>query len=354
MTMGMQPFKRGNRWYVRWWENGRDNRRSLGPKVKTEAQAKKVVDDMDKARQNRRLGLMDPSRIRLDQACEEYLATLGGHTKKGTWAGQVAELTHRRYACSFKAIKEYAGPGCLLRSITSRKLSAFAAHRLAAGVTPAGVNADLRAVRAFLRKAARWEWIERAPEIDMIKESKRLPRHLTPDQVEALLKAEQNPDRRRLWIFLFWTGCRRAEAHNLRWEHITWEPKPSAMVTGKGDKQRMVPLLPKAVEALGEPKDVGPVFAFQVTGRGRSRKHAVPVHPDTLTHWFKAAARQAGLEIPRLHDLRHTAITYMMSRGVPPRIVQEVVGHAQLSTVMNYSRAVVADLYDELYKAFHD
>ncbi|MCF8064665.1 MAG: tyrosine-type recombinase/integrase, partial [Desulfarculaceae bacterium] len=96
------------------------------------------------------------------------------------------------------------------------------------------------------------------------------------------------------------------------------------------------------------------VFAFQVAGRGRSRKHAVPVHPDTLTHWFKAAARQAGLEIPRLHDLRHTAITYMMSRGVPPRIVQEVVGHAQLSTVMHYSRAVVADLYDELYKAFHD
>ena len=353
MTMGMKPFKRGNRWYVRWWENGRDRRRSLGPKVRTEAQAQKVVDEMDKARRNRRLGLLDPSRISLSQACEEYLATLGGRTKDGAWAGQVAEPTHRRYECSLKALKEYAGPRCLLRSLTSRKLSAFAAHRLAAGVTPAGVNADLRAVRAFLRKAARWDWIERAPEIDMIKEPRRLPRHLTPDQVEALLKAEQNPERRRLWTFLFWTGCRRAEAHSLRWEHIAWEPKPAALVTGKGDKQRMVPLLPKAMEALGERKDVGPVFAFHVAGRGRSRKHAVPVHPDTLTHWFKAAARRAGLEIPRLHDLRHTAITYMLSRGVPPRVVQEVVGHAQLSTVMHYSRAVVADLYDELYKAFH-
>jgi integrase len=353
MNMGMKPFKRGNRWYVRWWEHGRDRRRSLGSGVKTEAQAKAQVRLLNQARQDRRLGLLDASRTTLQQARDEYLDTLGSTSQAGRWAGQIAETTHKRYACSLDSLAAFTGPKCLLRSLTSRKLSRFATHRLTAGVSPAGVNADLRAIRAFLRKAARWEWIERAPEIDMVKEPRRLPRHLEPEQVEALLKAEKSAERRRLWIFMFWTGCRRAEAHGLRWEHISWKPKPAARVTGKGDRERLVPLLPEVVKALGEPKDVGPVFAFHVAGRGRSRKHAVPVHPDTLSHWFKDAALAAGLEITHLHDLRHTAITYMLSRGVPPRVVQEIVGHAQLSTIMHYSRAVVADLYDELYKAFY-
>ena len=92
--------------------------------------------------------------------------------------------------------------------------------------------------------------LKAAPKVKLLKEAQSLPRHLTADQVEALLEAEDNSDRRRLWAFLLWTGMRRSEALGMRWAHLVWDPKPTALVTGKGDKQRMVPLLPSAVASL--------------------------------------------------------------------------------------------------------
>ena len=167
---------------------------------------------------------------------------------------------------------------------------------------------------------------------------------MTPDQVEALLKAAP-PERRRLWTWLLWTACRRSEALGLRWEHVSWDPHPTARITGKGERDRAVPLLPLAVAAMagipapeGEcctwPRRIGPVWP-EVTA-------------DIYTRWFQRDRRAAGLKGVRLHDLRHTAITYMISRGVPPRTVQAIAGHQSITTTEGYSRAVVADLYEQM------
>ena len=73
--------------------------------------------------------------------------------------------------------------------------------------------------------------------------------------------------------------------------------KPQARFTGKGDKQRVVPLLPPAVETLGSPGN-GLVFPLG--------------HKDYLSHRFLKTARSAGLNA-KLHDLRHTAFTWMVA-----------------------------------------
>lgn len=329
--------KSGWTWYGQWWVNGKRATRSLGPKVKTQAQAQKVWDEVEHRRVMGKLGILDNSPATLGHLRNAFLEAKAPH---------LAPKSQLRYDVSLRMLAQTFGDGCLLRSLTSRKLSAWAGQRLTEGVTPAGVNCDLRHIRAAFNWAAGQELIEKAPKVAMVKAPKALPRHMTPEQVEALLVASPT-EQRRLWVFLLWTACRRAEAHALHWEHITWEPHPVARVMGKGDRGREVPLLPLAVAAMaGLPAPDGEVCPWP-RRIGRIWPEATI---NVYSKWFKAAARRAGLEQVRLHDLRHTGITYMISRGVPPRVVQEIAGHESITTTEGYSRAVLADLYQQMAK----
>lgn len=325
MIRGMGVYQRNGQWWYRRRVKGQLHRWSLAKLgIATEAQARAYEREMTKARLEDHLAKLDPSRVTLESFTRQYLEERTPH---------VAPKSLARYRTSLTVLARDLGGNCLLRSLTARKLANWAGRRLAQGVTPAGVNADLRHIRSALNTAARWSLVEKAPFVEMVKEPRLLPRHLTPSQVETLLKAETNFDRRRLWLFLIWTGMRRLEAHGLHWEHIAWGEAPSARVVGKGRRERLVPLLPEAVVALGEPKDLGPVWP--------------QVHLDTWTHWFEDTARAAGVSA-RLHDLRHTAATWMIARGVPVRVVQEVLGHAQITTTERYSKAYIGDLYQAL------
>ncbi|MCB2190307.1 MAG: tyrosine-type recombinase/integrase [Deltaproteobacteria bacterium] len=350
----MNFFKRGKRYYLQWWEGDRRRYKSLGPAVKTETQAKIIVAELEKAGLEEKLARLDPSRLTLGRFIPQYLSERKGHIKPKSLA---------RYDVSLRMLQADLGKNFLLRSLTTRKLQQWAGLRLQQGVSRAGVNTDLRHIRGALNWAFDMGMLQKAPKIKLLKEPQNLPRHLTAEQAQSLLKAEANADRRRLWGFLLWTGMRRAEVLGMRWNHIVWDPKPAALVTGKGDKQRMVPLLPAAVAFLaGLDQDqvdgpicvwprteVGQVWVMPTHPSGIAEPVMVVPKPDTVTRWFKVAARAAGLDC-RLHDLRHTAITWMVSRGVMLRVAQEIAGHAHYSTTERYAKALVADLYDAASK----
>jgi integrase/recombinase XerC len=329
--------KRGWSWYGQWWVNGKRVTRALGPAIKTQAQAQKIWDEVEHRRIMGKLGVLDNSPATLGSLRAAFLEAKAPH---------LAPKSLARYDVSLRMLAQTFGDGCLLRNLTNRKLSAWAGQRLLEGVTPAGVNCDLRHIRAALNWAAKQEMIEKAPTVDMVKAPKALPRHMTPEQVEALLKASP-PDHRRLWTFLLWTACRRSEAHAMRWENITWEPHPVARVRGKGDKERAVPLLPLAVAAMAGLEATAGECCPWPRRIGRVWPEATI---NVYSKWFKADARAAGLPWVRLHDLRHTGITYMISRGIPPRVVQEIAGHESITTTEGYSRAVVADLYEQMQR----
>lgn len=325
MMGAMGIYQRNGKWWYQRRVKGQLHRWSLDKLgIKTEAQAKAYAREMEKAKLEDHLARLDSSRVTLAGFTAQFLEERKGH---------IAPKSLARYRTSLTVLASDFGTGCLLRTITARKLSQWAGRRLAQGVTPAGVNADLRHIKAALRLAAKWGMIEKAPDVDLVKEPRLLPRHLLPEQVAAILKAERDPVRRRLWLFLVWTGMRRQEAYGLRWEHIQWGERPAAKVLGKGSRERMVPLLPEAVTALGELKDLGPIWP--------------QVHIDTWTDWFASVAKVAGIRA-RLHDLRHTAATWMISRDVPVRVVKEVLGHSQITTTERYSKAYIGDLYEAL------
>lgn len=309
----MRVFKRGDRWYYEIYENGKRIRKSLGPEMLSEMGA---VAEADRV-----------TALALGEYIEDYL--------RGIFA-QVSGLTIASYRKSLYKFSDFLGSGKALDEITGRDISAFASDRLRSGVKPETVNIDLRQIRAAFNKAVHWELLEKPPRIEFLKVKKRLPSHLTVDQVAAILEAEPDPDFKRLWTFLVWMGCRRGEALGLAWEHITLGERPEALITGKGDRERVIPLLPPAVAALG-PVGSGLVFP--------------PWRPHSVSQHFRRLVRSLGLKA-RVHDLRHTCLTWLVAKGVPLKLVQDIAGHSSINTTMLYAKVYTGESYDTLTAAF--
>ncbi len=113
--------------------------------------------------------------------------------------------------------------------------------------------------------------------------------------------------------------------------------RPKAVLRDtKGLADRTIPLMPPVVAMLREiRRDLGPVF--------------VQVHPDTVSDWCRELSEKCGIKA-RPHDFRHAATTYMIVAGMSPAIVQEILGHAQLSTTQIYIHLIKDHLYDEMEK----
>ena len=335
-TMGV--YRRGTRWYYRatLQPNGRRPSFSLGYGIRTKAEAERVALQIAREHLDAKLGILDASRATLETFRAEYIK----HRKP---LG-LSPATIRRDDQALRSLAEVVGDNCHLHAITQRKIGEWQGVLLGRGVKPQTVNSYLRHIKAALNTAVDWGLLSKFRKLKSVREPQAPPRHLTPEEVKRLLAAEDNPDRRRLWIFFLETGARRQEVVGLRWENVHLGDKPYCILFGKGQKARMVPLMPDAVAALGEPRDIGPVFTFS---HGR-REKASAVLGWAYSKWFKSLARKAGLPHARLHDLRHTAATWMISRNVPVRVVQEILGHVSITTTERYSKALVSDLYDAM------
>lgn len=138
----------------------------------------------------------------------------------------------------------------------------------------------------------------------------------------------------RVIQFALWTGSRREEIANLKWQDIG---EDSARIIGKGDKERTIHLLPEALEAMGERKDIGYVF---VRWNDLSR----------YTKTFKRIARACGIEDVHFHHLRHTAATKMIESGIEINYVKEMLGHSSITTTEIYTAVVQKTLKEKMKK----
>lgn len=317
----MSVYQRGNRWWFRQVRDGKVVRRSLGPSVRTKEQALAAIGEGDV--------VLGTPMLTLRDYFKQYLAEA---------RIRLSENSLERYEYSFRALMRHFGDHMLLANLTTLHLNQWAGTLLDKGRSPDGVNLDLRHIRAALRRAEDLGVLAIAPKVDMVRTAKRLPRHLTQEQVELIIKAEANDTYKRLWAFLMWTGLRRAEALGLDWSHVDLTDQPVMTVIGKGDRERVVPIVPPALEAMGAPLKVGPVFLV-----GGDRQ---------VTARFKEAARRAGLPKARLHDLRHTCLTLLVGHGVPLKLVQDIAGHSSINTTMRYAKIFTGNAHAVLKDAF--
>lgn len=186
------------------------------------------------------------------------------------------------------------------------------------------------------------------------------PKALTVEEAIALVEAPgvADPASRRdgaLLEFLYGTGARVSEAVGVDLGHLDLEERV-VRVTGKGSKQRVVPLGSMAIEAIGRwlPDRMGlvrrdvagdPLF-LNLRGRRLSRQGAFDI--------VRKHAVVAGIEPGRVspHVLRHSAATHMVEAGADLRTVQEILGHATISTTQVYTRVSPAHVM-EIYVEAH-
>jgi len=196
--------------------------------------------------------------------------------------------------------------------------------------------------------------------------ARRLPKAIPLDAVEAILDAagstEDSDPRvlrdRALLEFLYGTGARISEATGLDVDDLDHLARdPAVLLTGKGGKQRYVPVGSYAVKALD---------AYLVRGRpvlaGKAQRKQSPAvflnaRGGRLTRqgaWgiLREAAGRSGKEDVSPHTLRHSFATHLLDGGADIRVVQELLGHASVTTTQVYT-LVTVDKLREVYAAAH-
>jgi len=203
----------------------------------------------------------------------------------------------------------------------------------------------------------------------------RLPKAITIDQVERLLDAAgstEDPDPRvlrdrALLEFLYGTGARISEATDLDVDdlgHLAAEP--AVKLSGKGGKQRYVPVGSYAVRALDAYLVRGrPALASAAGLRGAVGKVGKKASPAVFLNarggrltrqgaWgiLREAAVRSGKPEISPHTLRHSFATHLLDGGADIRVVQELLGHASVTTTQVYT-LVTVDKLREVYAASH-
>jgi len=238
-------------------------------------------------------------------------------------------------------------------------LRAFLADRRGQGLGAASAARELSGVRAFLTYAAEQQGEHvQMPKTRAPKRPRTLPRPAAPDEAvelaENAAEAASEP-----WIgardlaillLLYGAGLRVAEALALTGQVL---PVGTTLrVTGKRSKTRIVPIVPAVREAIEEyvrqrPYSMshdGPLF---VGARGG------PLNPDLVRRAVAAARRRLGLpDTLTPHALRHSFATHLLARGADLRALQELLGHASLSSTQIYTAVDAARLLD-VYRHAH-
>ncbi len=218
-------------------------------------------------------------------------------------------------------------------------------------------------VRSFHRFAAR-EGITRldpASEVHPAAIPRRLPKALPYPQVQALIESTGDLDTptglrdRALVELLYGTGTRISEATGLDVDDVDLEDR-TLIVTGKGGKQRLLPIgdfAARAIEAYlvrGRPP-------LAVLGRGGARLFlnslGRPLSRQSAYGIVQSAAVRAGLTVAiSPHTLRHSFATHLLQGGADVRVVQELLGHASVTTTQIYTMVTIQTLR-EVYASSH-
>lgn len=244
-----------------------------------------------------------------------------------------------------------------LARVSTADLRAYLAHRRSDGLANVSAARELSAVRAFL-KFAGGEGGADIPHLRGPRVKKGVPRPIAPDEAVALAE-EVADDAREPWIaardlavllLLYGAGLRIGEAMGLTGAVL---PLGEALrVTGKRGKTRIVPLLPQVREAVEDyirrcPYGTAPGEQLFRGARGG------PLSPAIIRRSVRAARTRLGLP-PRTtpHALRHSFATHLLGRGADLRALQELLGHASLSSTQIYTAVDAAHLLD-VYRNAH-
>jgi integrase/recombinase XerD len=282
--------------------------------------------------------------------------------------------TQKTYAALLKKFVAWAQTQKLTdwKSIELRHLTAFLLHERdrpvenqpeggARKLSSESIYLEIAALRAFYRFAENEKLlpVNIAENLSLPRRWKRLPKALSDKEIEKLLAPEllatpQTLCDQAVLELAYASGLRLAELRNIRLEQLHLDAG-FVNVIGKGNKERVVPVGRTAVAAInryletGRPKLVTPRTPANLFLSKRGTPFAA------VTLWLRIKHRVARAGIGRNvtpHMLRHSFATHLLEHGADLRVIQELLGHASISTTEVYTH-VTGNRLREVHRKFH-
>ena len=258
--------------------------------------------------------------------------------------------TVRAYQRTLSALQQFLGDRADLRSASRMDLRGFL-FSVGKGKAAATRARHVAAVRTFYRWMLRSGRLETSPAQDLQppKVGQRLPHHLSVQGVDEVLELELTSRDTALVELLYGAGLRVGEASGLDRHDVDLVNGVVNVRNGKGGKDRRVPMGPPAIAALTMHlrsvacDDDGPVFRNKRGGR---------LSPRSMRRVIADAGVRAGAPGLHPHSLRHSFATHLLDAGADLRGIQELLGHASLSTTQRYTHVSVDSLKD-VYRRAH-
>ena len=258
----------------------------------------------------------------------------------------------------------------------------FVTSKPITGLSNKTINHHHRLISSILNQAVFWQVIASniASRVKPPKVERKEAKYLDEKQTAKLLKLleDESPLHQTMIKMFIYSGLRRGELCALEWKDIDFENnlisvcRSSQYIPGKGiftketkteTSDRTIKLPLQAFGMLREYMKVQKEDQLRAgdkwakTDRIFTQWNGEPIHPDSITGWFREFIQKTDLPQVSIHSLRHTNITLLIAAGVPLRTVSYRAGHAQTSTTANiYSHAIrtademAADVLDDILK----
>ena len=287
----------------------------------------------------------------------EWLARLAG--ERGV-ARNTLEAYERDVRQFLGFLTRYVGHPASVADLADLKpadFRAFLAERRREGAAAPSLGRALSGVRSFVRHLEREGLASGAAAMRAPKRPKTLPRPLSvPDA--RLVTEEAGAAASEPWIaarnvavltLLYGCGLRISEALNLPGDALADGEARSTRIVGKGNKERLVPLLPAVLQAVASyrrlcPYALGPDAPLFRGARGG------PLRPQIIQGEMVRLRGALGLpDSATPHALRHSFATHLLAKGGDLRTIQDLLGHASLSTTQGYTQvdaARILQVYD--------
>ena len=325
---------------------------------KTSETQKEARDWLIKQRNLANEGLfVADNQIKLRDFLEQYLSNVAIH-----------KLRPRTYERNVSIIRNHINPGIgniKLNALRADQIQQFYAQKLAEGATKSTVKYIHVILHKCLKQAFKWGLVSRnvAELVEVPKPAKKTFHTWTTHEVAEFLAAVKDHRWYLVYVIAIYCGLRQGEILGIRRRDIDLERgiihvrRQVTYITGKGlvltepktEKAKRPVTVPATTLALLEQyveeiEDRDELIFTTSTGK--------PVSPRNVIRHFKQVIEQVGLPDIRFHDLRHTHATLLLAAGVHPKVVQERLGHSQISLTLDTYSHVIPSLQTEAAEQF--
>lgn len=225
------------------------------------------------------------------------------------------------------------------------------------------ISRKIASLRSFYQYLLKEEVIKENPfsYVHLKKKNLKLPRFFYENEIQVLfdsVKGEKPLDLRNqaLLEVLYGSGIRLSECSNLKLAEIDFDSEVM-LIHGKGNKERYAPLGSFAQDALQEYFEKGRKVLMDKYHKSHDyvfvNHHGEPITPTGIEYVLNQVIKKSSLDSSiHPHMLRHTFATHLLNNGADMRTVQELLGHANLSTTQIYAH-VTKESLQKKYRSFH-